>query len=290
VQGLQNLQQMESKPTEVKGPDLLSISQSLLKNWWDYKAEKFCGAAFHRINILKEAEFIPSEAMKLGHYFEYLCTGATLRDGTIPEQPQTTTKKPTAGAVRMIEQAEKFKMLVKKENIVVEDTGTVLEVMYPYDGFKMKGVLDILGTVNGVPSIIDIKSSGLIGNEWEAYGWHKGTFNMRSKLTIQVVFYKYLAWKQWGTVDMPFYFIVHSTTNAVDSLFWEIKLKDFEVAMNTLEDMVFEAVEEIKVNMEYGFNPYPTVKGCAKCAINKDCATAITTPAKEVITIDGIFG
>jgi len=271
------------------GSDLLSVSQSLIKNYWSYKEGKYCGILFHRSNILKEVEMKPTERMSLGHYFEYLCTGARLRDGNIPEEPLTKTKKPKAEGIRMQQQAERFKVLVEKENIGIDATGKVVEVFYPEHGFKMKGIYDILGTVDHIPSIIDIKSSGLIGNEWEAYGWHADTFNMRKHLTVQVVFYKYLAWKEFGVEDMPFYFIIHSTTNNIDSLYWEVKLKDFEVAMNHFEDMVFEIVGEIKLNMEYGFTPHPSVKECGKCPLKDDCDHVTKTPEKQVVTIDGIF-
>jgi len=279
----------ESKAQEVEGSaSLLSISQSLLKNFWDYKKGEYCGILFHKSDILKLVQRKPTAKMTLGHYYEYLCTGATLRDGSIPDQPQTKTKKPTAEAVRMKQQAAKFKLLVEKESIHVESTGDVLEVLFEDDGFKMKGVLDIYGAVDGNEAIIDIKSSGLIGNQWEAYGWNADTFNMREKLTIQVVFYKYLAWKKWGVEDVPFYFIIGSTTNNIDSLYWRVDLHDFEVAMTHLEDMIFEVVEEIKLNMELGFTPYPSVKRCGNCPV-EGCSVKAQTPALQVVTIDGIY-
>ena len=268
---------------------ILSVSQSLIKNYWAYKEGNFCGEALHRMNILHEAEFEPSEPMKLGHYFEYLCTGATLRDGSEPPMPMTKAKKATAGALKMQAQALRFKKLVDVEEITIKDTGLVVEHFPKGESFKLKGIYDISGSVKGVESIIDIKSSGLIGNEWEAYGWHKGTFNMRKQLTIQVVFYKYLAWKELGVEDMPFYFAVHSSTNEIDSIFWRIDIADFEVAMNHFEDMVFEIAKEIEMEMQFGFTPYPSVKRCGKCALREKCAHVVETPQLEQLTIDGIF-
>lgn len=270
-------------------PDVLSVSQSLIKNYWAYKEQKYCGILFHHADVLKEVERVPTERMMLGHWFEYLCTGAVLRDGSVPEEPLTKTGKPKAEAIRMKIQADRFKALVEKENIGVDKTGVIVEVPFDKDGFKLKGIFDILGNVDGHPAIIDIKSSGLIGNEWEAYGWHASTFNMRKQLTIQVVFYKYLAWKSLGVEDMPFYFIIHSTTNEVDSLFWRVDLNDFEVTMNHFEDMVYELVGEIKMNSEFGFTPYPSVKRCGECPLKDNCDYLTATPKLEVVTIDGIF-
>jgi len=268
---------------------ILSVSQSLIKNYWAYKEGNFCGEALYRMNILHEAEFEPTEAMMLGHYFEFLCTGASLRDGSEPAMPATKAGKATAGALKMQEQAKRFKKLVDAEGITIKETGLVVEHFPKGESFKLKGIFDINGSVKGTDSIIDIKSSGLIGNEWEAYGWHKGTFNMRKQLTIQVVFYKYLAWKEFGVEDMPFYFIVHSSTNEIDSIFWEVRLADFEVAMNHFEDMVFEVAREIEMEMQFGFTPYPDVKRCGKCALKDKCVYAVETPQLEIVTIDGIF-
>lgn len=278
-----------TETTKGIGGNKLSISQSLIKNYWAYKEGNFCGEALYRMNIMHEAEFEPSDAMKMGHYFEFLCTGATLRDGTSPEMPATKAGKPTAGALKMQVQADRFKKLVKKEDITISKTGVVVEHFPKGASFKLKGIYDIMGLVGEEGAIIDIKSSGLIGNEWEAYGWHKGTFNMRKQLTIQVIFYKYLAWKKFGVKDMPFYFIVHSSTNEIDSIFWKVDVADFEVAMNHFEDMVFEIAEEIETEMEFGFTPYPSVKRCGKCALKDDCAHMIETAQLETVIIDGIF-
>jgi len=112
---------------------------------------------------------------------------------------------------------------------------------------------------------------------------------MRSQLTIQVVFYKYLAWKVLGIEDAPFYFIVHSSTNEIDSIFWRVDLQDFEVAMNHFEDMIYDVVKEIGMEKEFGFTPYPSVKRCMECPLMNECVHAIQTPQLEQITIDGIF-
>lgn len=271
------------------GSDLLSVSQSLIKNYWDYREGKYCGVLFHVADLQKLVERVPTDRMKLGHYFEFLCTGATLRDGSEPETPSTSTGKPKAEAIRMQKHAERFKALVEKEGIEIGSTGVPVIVPFTDHGFQLKGIFDVIGTYKERAVIIDIKSSGLIGNEWEAYGWHASTFNMRKNLTIQVVFYKYLAWKGLNIYDMPFYFIIHSTTNETDSLFWEVKLNDFEVAMNHFEDMVFDVVDDIKLSMEHGFTEYPSVKRCEACPYQAECSFATTTPNLETVTIDGIF-
>ena len=279
----------------LEGEKLLSISQSLIKNYWDYKRGNYCGIALHTMDILKMAEREPSEPMKLGHYFEYLCTGQALRDGSIPERPMTSTGKPKAEATRMEIQAQKFKDLVKEKGIVISETGTVLEYVDDDGQFKYKGVLDILGYVpdpalDEAPlSIVDVKSSGLIGDRWKDTGWDADTLNMKDKLTIQVVFYKWLAWKVLHTADIPFYFAVHSTSNEVDSVFWKVSLNDFYMSMVEFENLIGAVVADLKHEMTSGFKPYPDVKRCGTCPLNEECAYKITVPDTVEIIIDGIY-
>jgi len=273
----------------IESDNLLSISQSLIKNFWDYQNGTGCGTALYLINILHKYEIKPTVRMKLGQYFEYVCTGQVLRDGVVPERPVLKSGKPTSDAVKVETQAERFNNLLKAEEIKILETGTVLEHKSPDMGFKVKGVLDALVEVDGEKAILDIKSSGLLGNKWEDFGWDAETFHMRDKLTIQVVFYKYLAWKVMNIKDIPFYYAIHSTTNSVDSAFWEVKLSDFEVAMSHLEDMILEVVELLQKDIEVGFTPFPSVKRCEKCPVFNDCEHKRVTPEKEVIVIDGIY-
>jgi hypothetical protein len=266
----------------------LSVSQSLLKKYWDYKDGLECGIALHEIDILKNYKKEPSKAMLIGTYMEYICTGAINRDGSVPE-PIKTKSGISAESERAKVQAERFKRLMEVEGFGITEVSRVLEYEYPDQNFKVKGVLDVLGTYEGKVSILDIKSSGLIGNEWEDYGWHTSTFNMRRKLTIQVVFYKYLAWKVLGIIDIPFFFAIHSSKNDVVSEFWEVKLLDFDVSMSHFEDMLLEVVPEIEMNMSFGFTPYPDVKRCSECPLVKVCSHKRDTPEKKVVVIDGIY-
>ena len=273
---------------------LVPLSQSFVKRYWDYKLGKYCGERLHRCDILKEAEFVPSEVMRLGNRFEYDCTGALNRDGSIPERLCQKNGKPTAKMAAMEVQAERFKKLVKKEKIDIQEIGEVL-IHNDYDlGFRMKGILDVRAVIDGHMAMLDIKSSGLMGErgEWKDMGWHAETFNQKDKLSIQVISYKYLSWKVMGIRDMPFYFAIHSNTNPVDSFYWEVRVKDFEVAMSHLEDTLATVADGVKADTELGFTAYPNVKDCTQCPLtieNKPCAHRVDTPEKRIITIDGIY-
>jgi hypothetical protein len=163
-------------------------------------------------------------------------------------------------------------------------------MIHPMDGYQIKGVLDIFGSFPDVPqAIVDLKSSGLIGDQWKDYGWHPQTLNQRDKLSIQVVAYKYLVWKTMNIEDAPFYFIIHSTANDIESLFWRVDLDNFGYAMDEFELLCEDIHEKLRTWLEYGFEPYPEVKRCEKCPLLEDCHFAIETPQLQVINIDGIY-
>ena len=282
-----------TKPSEIDAMlgvegDVIPLSQSFVKRYWDYRLGEYCGIRLQLVDLEKKFKEEPSEVMKLGNWFEYKCTGQLNRDGTVPERLVTSTKKPTAKTKHVEEQAERFKMLVKEKKIDIQETGEVLIHIDNDLGFRLKGVLDVRAIIEGHMAVLDIKSSGLIGDEWKPMGWHPGTFNMRDKLTIQVVAYKYLAWKQMGIRDIPFYFAIHSNTNGIDSAYWRVDVKDFDVAMSHFEDTLATVAQGVRDDKEFGFTPYPTVKGCEGCPVVK-CPHRIKTPELTVVEIDGIY-
>lgn len=112
---------------------------------------------------------------------------------------------------------------------------------------------------------------------------------MRDKLTIQVVFYKYLAYVTMGIRDIPFYFAIHSNSNDTDSEFWEVKLNDFDKAMASFEAMINQYAEEILFQKKESFIPFPDVKRCQVCPLFDTCVFKKLTPTRKLVVIDGIY-
>jgi hypothetical protein len=268
--------------------EVIPLSQSFVKRYWEYKLGEYCGIKLQLVDLEKKFEEEPSEVMQLGNWFEYCCTGQVNRDGSVPKRLITSTGKPTAKTKHVEDQAERFKLLVKEKNIDIQETGKVLIHIDKTLGFRLKGILDVLAIIDGHMVVLDIKSTGLLGDEWKPMGWHPGTFNMRDKLTIQVVAYKYLAWKQMGIRDIPFYFAIHSNSNGTASDYWRVNLADFDVAMSHFEDTLATVAQGVRDDKMFGFTPYPDVKACEECPV-KECAHRIRTPELKVIEIDGIY-
>ena len=104
---------------------LPKISQSLIKGYVDYLNEKECGVFFKANYIDKdpEAQKEPSDAMRSGIYFEYLCTGALPKSGEIPEPDVVYKGKPnekmSAPFERASESAKIFKSMIEHYDIEI---------------------------------------------------------------------------------------------------------------------------------------------------------------------------
>jgi hypothetical protein len=70
------------------------ISQSFIKSLYEYKRGDLCGLQF-KAQYIDGVEFPSSDAMKLGQWFEYMCTGQTTKFGHIPEADRLKPKKAT---------------------------------------------------------------------------------------------------------------------------------------------------------------------------------------------------
>ena len=178
------------------------ISQSLIKKYVDYLGEKECGLFFKARYIDKdpEANTPPSDAMKAGIYFEYLCTGGLPRSGEVPLPEMTAKGKLTAPYERAQQSAEVFKRIMAHYKIKVLKVGLYVEA----DGIN--GILDILAEWNGETVVIDLKYSGLIDDKWNELGWQTESLHMKDSIMIQGVHYKLLIEKSLKIQDIPFYF------------------------------------------------------------------------------------
>jgi hypothetical protein len=280
----------------------LNISQSLLKAIYEYAEGRLCGLQFEA-QYIKKIPFPSGGVQKLGNYFEYLCTGALPRDGKIPEPERKKGKiekviikkgkklkngkrakdkieekiilgELTAPYARMVIQAERFKRTVKAHGIKILKTG--LELKYQ----DKKGVADILAQVDGEEAIIDIKSTGLIGNRFDDMGWDVNALSEKDKIMIQPVFYKWL-WRKLYGKDIPFYFTVFSNTNEYDCLF--IKVVIDEDRFPQLENVMRNSSKMLDKFIEEGFKAIPDVKECADCPINKTCKSFTDIPLLQIV-------
>ena len=255
---------------------LPNISQSLIKAYVDYLNEKECGTFFKARYIDKDpdTEGEPSDAMKLGIYFEYLCTGALPRNGQIPEPEYVYKGKPNERLAisyeRVQDSAMIFKKIIETYKIKILEVGKVVVV----DG--MSGIFDILAEWDGQKVIIDLKYSGLIDDKWNEMGWDLDTIHTKDSLMIQGVHYKLLMNKKEGIEDIPFYYFVFSSNDPNN-----VKIIKQEVDPSKMQSHVV-AVQNITEKLNYdlsnGFKPYPSLKKCSICPISHKCTNRVEVP------------
>lgn len=259
------------------------ISQSLIKAYYDYTQSKLCGLLFKAKYIDKDpaADTPPTDAMKAGIYFEYLCTGALPKNKQIPEAEMvykgTAREKLSAQYERIEKSAELFKRIIAEYGIKILNVG-----YYLTDG-EIDGVVDILAEWDGRKVFIDLKYSGLFDDKWNEMGWELDSLHMKDSLMIQGVHYKLLA--QRGELkidDIPFYYFVFDSGNADNAKIIkqnvdEAKIASHEVAISTIKSRLAKDIEN-------GFKAYPSLSACGKCPLNATCDKAVSIPL-----IDEVF-
>ena len=229
----------------------------MLQAYLDCKKGKGCLYQFYHQYVVKDYVPEPSAAMQLGIWFEYQCTGALPRTGEVPEPIKLKNGNLSADYERMLYHIDKFKKIVDSYNIEILEVSK--EIIYK----RIKGILDIYCKIDGLESIIDIKTTAQIGNRWDDFGWDDRNFQYSTHI-LQPAIYKYLIYKETGFEDIPFYYLVFSTKNT-DILFWEVKYVDFEDTCNYIDKLANELDDFIKYNSESEFWPICDYKICQNC-------------------------
>ena len=265
---------------KTNAPKLPKISQSLMKALSEYLQGGECGIAFKARYIAKTVEFVQTDAMRLGTYFEYKATGAMPRSGIAPEPDVvykgTAKEKLSAEFERAEASAEFFKALMKFWDIKILHSNFTMETDI------MKGIADLVVEWNGKPAILDLKYTGMIDDKWSDYGWHKDFLSQKDGLMVQGVMYKILAKETLGIDDIPFYFWVFDSKNPQNVRIIEEKVDESRFYMH------MDAVNNAKSYIEYhakkdDWEARPDLLRCAKCPLKPDCKFAIDYPLIEEV-------
>lgn len=256
-------------------PDI-KISQSFMKAYVDYANKQSCGAFFKARYIDKDEEATTptSDAMKLGIYFEYLCTGALPRDGVVPEMEYAykgqARERVSAPYLRAQQSAELFHAIIKNYDIKIKEVGLKLSTT------DMNGVVDIYADWAGKPVFIDLKYTGLIDDKWNESGWEINSLSLKDSLMVQGVHYKILAQECLGIENIPFYFFVFSQTDPKNIKIIEENVDESRLAGHK------SSVQVLLSKLPYErYEPLPTVFRCFQCPLNHKCPHAVDYPLIE---------
>ncbi|MFH1000050.1 MAG: hypothetical protein V1783_04330 [Bacteroidota bacterium] len=289
----------------------LSISKSFLSEWKKYHDGTLCGYFFYLNQILKTIKTDPSDAMLWGQRFEYLATGAKLRDGSTPGEILTKTGKPSPTEnARCEAQAQNWKKTVEKFGIEIISTGRVLQVEKGF--YRRKGILDVECRIHKMPdpdtdrkgyflnsfdAVIDLKSSGQMATRWGDYAWdiydkNSGEYSsFRNKLLeignhwIQPVDYKSILREVGEHQNKPFYWFIASSSNDYHHELIEFPVHDDVLDNHTqrVNEIAIELRDQIeKCQYPVPFAIRPDYRKCMDCPVpdcpysEKSCKSHVT--------------
>lgn len=263
----------------------LYISQSFIKEIFDYLNGEACGLQIQAKYIDGKFDlFKPSQAMKLGIWFEYNCTGALPKSGNIPEPDYTIKGELTSPYKRLLPHIENFKKSLLYYGIEILKTGHTIHFE------TLNGVIDILckakknivghdnqiAVKKGQEFIIDLKLSGFLDNKWADYGWNLDMLQYKTKIILQPIHYLYIYKQKYGE-DIPFLFFLFSSQDSNDYRLINMILDD-SVIEQYEKDLYEKYIPTIKKCIQDGLRPIQTTKRCAECPLKQNCDFFMSVP------------
>jgi hypothetical protein len=277
----------------------MNISQSLLKSLLDYRNGKECGLIFKAKYIDGRYDlFPPSDAQNVGAWFEYMATGSIPKNGIVPKaeymkrgKDENGNPELTADYRLMREHIDNFKKNMESYSLDIITAGEDIKVLYPNsleqygEEVYLTGTLDVRARANKdifakyedtivkVASkdeevIIDIKTTGLLDDKWNDFGWEINNLSNKIKLVTQPVHYKFIEYLKTDK-DVPFIFMLFNSKNSKDA-----RIIDFKVDSSSFEEhraFIESGVENMLHLRKYGFKAMPSLEKCSKCPLNVDC-------------------
>ncbi len=283
----------------------IKISQSAMKSIADVNNGKECGLVYKAKFIDGRYDlFPPSDAQNAGAWFEYMATGSIPKNGIAPKPEYMKRGKDDSGNPEltapyrlMKKHVENFKKTINAygfdivrvgEDIVANYpdslnkfgfnvllTGTLdiraiaTKDIYSYYGTKEYGYQKVMVAKKGQVCIIDLKTTGLLDDKWNDYGWEINNLHNKNKLITQPIHYKYIEKLNSGE-EPPFIFMLYSQSNEFDTRIIDFRVDEsiFDVHEKNIESSVI-LLHKYLTN---GFPPIPDIKRCSECPLRNDCA------------------
>ena len=261
------------------------INQSLVKDLIKYQNDELCGLVFHNKWILQQFGG-GSKANDLGHYFEWLCTGALAKGESEAPIPETTKSgELTADFKTAKKQAEYFHSLLPKYGIKLLDAGNkiiaddtwigTLDIEAKWDAIFENENLNFDTNNKDHIVIIDLKYSGLLNDKWNEFGWHDETLGRKQGTMLQAKHYKFLYWKKYG-FNPPFFFFVFDSKQVGKAKIINVEIDTYELELH--EEFLQKAKRYFEMNLESGFQPKPSYDLCISCKYQHLCSYKIDKP------------
>lgn len=244
-----------------------NITQSFIKDVFKYNDGKYCGLQL-KAKYYDEVDFPPSDVQLLGQWFEYKATGQLNRFGQAPIPIKLKNGNLSKKFKDILEHIDPFKRTIDKLGYEIIETGKRIKQK------RLQGDIDLVLRHKETKKIAfgDIKTTALINDKWNEFGWEAESLQFKHNLLIQPIHYKLLGLFEYG-YEPDFFFFIFSSTNTIDRKTYKINL-----AENRLEEHLqhIEKVYEIKMQSEkFGWKAYPDVKACNSCPLKSTCKSFI---------------
>jgi hypothetical protein len=248
---------------------MIKISQSLMKDYMDYKNGNYCGLLLKAIYFDKMNRQ-SSDAQALGNFFEWTILKNMPRDGKEPLADCTQKGEYKEPYRKIVEQAKNWDKIVAHYGIEILEHGVTKETD------DEVGTWDFVGRMRGIPKFIgDVKTSGLMDNKWDEMGWDPDGLPFKDKIMTQPVHYKYMSRKLYEK-ELPFLFFVFDSGKNMDRAIYKV-IVDEDKMDEHIRNIQF-VKNSIIVDLEIGFIARPTIKSCASCPIKNSCKSFIDVP------------
>lgn len=289
----------------------IKISQSLLKGLLDYRQGNECGLLFKEKYLSGRYDlFPPSDAQNLGVWFEYKATGSLPKNGAVPKPRYMKRKKDSDGNLQLAKDyllmqnhVDNFKTTMDYYGLEILRVGEDIKVLYPnsVEDFGtevwLTGTLDIrvratrdiytldpnrykvLVMKKGQIGIVDIKTTGLLDDAFNKFGWNLSRLDEKVSLITQPIHYKYIEYLKTG-IEPPFLFILFSTKNEND-----VRIIDFKIdesAFSEHQAFINEGIRNLMYYENKGFKPLPSLIKCATCPLRETCEYRAVAPPVSV--------
>jgi hypothetical protein len=299
------------------------ISQSFMVDMRSYMNGGSCGHIIKERwingNLLEES----SKSMNLGAYFEYIFTKDMTGTGSLPKNGQVPMPDLRADYKKAVAEivAKQLDPKTHNPNQKPYRAWTEADMLAPYQlahvnsrrlqqyfkemGIKIlkagrmlakgkfEGTIDIIAEATkkiiwnngdiwkeGYQFVIDLKYVGTLEDRWQPYGWGAMKFegdNEQKKIHgTQALQYNYIT-------DLPFYFMVVSSTNEIDVKFFKIEITQEQSEAHIMEGL--DLAEKLKFYNEIGLEPRPDMAKCGECPLKVNCPDKATYPQFEIITL-----
>tara|TARA_R110001592_G_scaffold192794_5_gene439679 strand:+ start:717 stop:1487 length:771 start_codon:yes stop_codon:yes gene_type:complete len=252
-----------------------NITQSLIKDLQEYSEKKICGLQI-KAKYYDSVTFETSDAQLLGQWFEYKATGQKDRFGNEPIPPKLKSGKLPKKYTDILEHIEPFNKTLEENDFEIIETGKRIELK------GLQGDIDLILKDKKTNKIAfgDIKTSGLINDKWNKFGWDEESLQFKHHLLLQAIHYKLLGHLEYG-YEPDFYFFIFSSTNNYDRKVLKIILNNERIEQHfTYIERIFKIKLEVEKN---GFKAYPEPKICSKCPVKDTCSEFTDTPIiKEI--------